>query len=108
MVTMLVTVYRNEEMIAQASFLAPEHLTWIEDGKKEKWWGEPDTLRFEIEDISARIELENIMRTRQALYPSPEEFLNAFFDGGDAAIEELRQKRLAVKAKYPKPQTGEK
>jgi hypothetical protein len=35
--------------------------------------------------------------------PSAEEFLNAFFDGEDEAIDALRQKRLAIKAKYPKP-----
>jgi hypothetical protein len=57
----------------------------------------------EIEDITAEHELDLVIAARKAEYPSAEDFLNAFFDGGDEALEELRQKRLAVKSKYPKP-----
>lgn len=55
---------------------------------------------IEIEDISKEHELREVIAKRVAEYPSAAEFLNAFFDGG---LEELREKRLAVKAKYPKP-----
>lgn len=61
----------------------------------------------EIVDVSAEHELAECLAKRKAEYPSPEEFLNAWFDGGDAALEELKQKRLAVKAKHPKPVAGE-
>lgn len=57
----------------------------------------------EITDISQEWELAEVLKKRKAEYPSPEEFLNAWFDGGDAALEELKQKRLEVKAKHPKP-----
>lgn len=103
MPTMRVTVYRNEEMSAQGTFENPQHLAWIEEGKANKWWGDPSFLRFEIEDITAEVALNQVLNARREEYPGIEEFLNAFFDGGDSAIEELRQKRLAIKAKYPKP-----
>lgn len=60
----------------------------------------------EIEDISAQVALQNCMAARKAEYPTPEEFLNAFFDGGDEAVAALQAKRLAIKQKYPKPQEG--
>lgn len=56
----------------------------------------------EIIDISTEHALQQALAARKAEYPSAEEFLNAFFDGGDEALEALRQRRLAIKAKYPK------
>jgi hypothetical protein len=56
----------------------------------------------EVEDISAEHALQQTLAARKLEYPSAEEFLNAFFDGGDEALEELRQRRLAIKVKYPK------
>ena len=56
----------------------------------------------EIIDISAEHALQQTLAARKAEYPSAEEFLNAFFDGGDEALQALRQRRLAIKAKYPK------
>lgn len=58
---------------------------------------------IEIVDITTEQELASCIQKRRAEYPSAEDFLNAFFDGGDEALEALRQKRLAIKAKYPKP-----
>jgi hypothetical protein len=57
----------------------------------------------EIIDISAQVALENCMAARKAEYPTPEEFMNAFFDGGESAVAALQAKRLAIKQKYPKP-----
>jgi len=57
----------------------------------------------EIVDISAQVALENCMAARKAEYPTAEDFLNAFFDGGDEAVAALQAKRLAIKQKYPKP-----
>jgi hypothetical protein len=57
----------------------------------------------EITDISAEYALEECISKRKSEYPSAEEFLNAFFDGGEQALAALQAKRLAVKAKYPKP-----
>jgi hypothetical protein len=57
----------------------------------------------EIVDISAQVALENCMAARKAEYPTAEEFLNAFFDGGEAGLEVLRAKRLAIKQRHPKP-----
>ena len=55
---------------------------------------------IEIEDISQEHELREVIQNRIAEYPSAADFLNAYFDGG---LDLLREKRLAVKAKYPKP-----
>lgn len=61
----------------------------------------------EIVDISEEWKLYKCVEKRRLEYPSPEEFLNVFFDGGSAELEALKQKRLAVKAKHPKPVAGE-
>lgn len=63
----------------------------------------PAEYSIEIIDITAEHALAQCLAKRKAEYPTAEQFLNAFFDGGDAAIEELKAKRLEVKAKYPKP-----
>jgi hypothetical protein len=55
---------------------------------------------IEIEDISQEHELREVIQKRIAEYPSAADFLNAYFDGG---LDLLREKRLEVKAKYPKP-----
>lgn len=57
----------------------------------------------EITDISAEYDLAQVISQRKSEYPSPEEFMNAYFDGGQAALDALQAQRLAVKAKYPKP-----
>lgn len=57
----------------------------------------------EIIDITAEHALKYCIQNRKMEYPSPEEFMNAFFDGGQAALDALQAKRLEVKAKYPKP-----
>jgi hypothetical protein len=67
----------------------------------------PAEYTVEITDISAEHALEECISKRKSEYPSAEEFLNAFFDGGEAALAELQAKRLLVKAKYPKPSEGE-
>jgi len=61
----------------------------------------------EVVDISHEWELAEVLKKRKAEYPSAEEFLNVFFDGGSAELEALKQKRLEIKAKYPKPVAGE-
>lgn len=63
----------------------------------------PAEYTIEIEDISYEHELFQVLAKRKSLYPSPEEFLNAFFDGGEQALEELRQRRLVIKQNHPKP-----
>ncbi len=55
-----------------------------------------------IEDITEQHNLQQIIAKRKAEYPSAEEFMNAFFDGGDEALAALQAKRLEIKAKYPK------
>ncbi len=67
----------------------------------------PAEYTVEITDISAEHALAECISKRKSEYPSAEEFLNAFFDGGEAALAELQAKRLLVKAKYPKPSQGE-
>jgi len=57
----------------------------------------------EIIDISAEYALEQCINNRKSEYPKMEDFLNAYFDGGEEAIQDLREQRLATKLKYPKP-----
>lgn len=57
---------------------------------------------IEIEDITEEHNLQQVIAKRKAEYPSAEEFMNAFFDGGDEAIAALQAKRLEIKQKYPK------
>ena len=57
----------------------------------------------EVEDVSAQHSLAECYRNRKAEYPTAEDFLNAYFDGGPTALEALHEIRLLVKAKYPKP-----
>jgi hypothetical protein len=68
----------------------------------EEWVKLRAEYTISIEDISAEHALQQALSARKSEYPSAEEFLNAFFDGGDEALEELRQRRLAIKVKYPK------
>ena len=58
---------------------------------------------IEIIDITAEHQLQECISNRKAEYPTMEEFLNAYFDGGEVAVQALQAVRLAVKAKYPKP-----
>lgn len=69
----------------------------------EEWVKLRADYTIEIVDITAEHQLAEVLAKRKAEYPSAEEFLNAYFDGGDAAVQELNAKRLAIKAKYPKP-----
>jgi hypothetical protein len=64
----------------------------------------PAEYELKIIDRTAQHALAECLAKRVAEYPTPSEFLNAFFDGGQAALDVLQAKRLAVKAKYPKPQ----
>lgn len=58
---------------------------------------------IEIVDITQEHALKECIANRKAEYPTMEEFLNAYFDGGESAVQELQVKRIAVKSKYPKP-----
>lgn len=59
---------------------------------------------IEITDITHESDLDLCIKQRLKEYPSPEAFMNAFFDGDQAAnIEAMKQARLEIKSKYPKP-----
>jgi hypothetical protein len=73
------------------------------DGVAQKWVKLKAEYTVEIEDITAQHALAEVIAKRVAEYPSAEEFLNAYFDGGQSALDALQAARLAVKAKYPKP-----
>jgi hypothetical protein len=66
----------------------------------------PAEYTIEIHDVTFDYELDLCIKSRVAEYPNLGDFLNAFFDGGEPALAELQAKRLAVKAKYPKPIQG--
>lgn len=57
---------------------------------------------IEITDVTKEFnEITSIIKRRKE-YPTPEEFMNAYFDGGEIAVNELQEKRLKIKSKYPK------
>ena len=56
-------------------------------------------------DITYYKLLEGCIGSRKEKYPTPEDFLNAWFDGG---IDDLELRRMAIKATYPKPTFSEK
>ena len=102
---------------AGAEMLDPSHLEWIADGIAGNWWGLPEReeldemgkptgvilpaeYTIEVSDITQEHALRECIQKRMAEYPSASDFLNAYFDGG---LDLLREKRLSVKAKYPKP-----
>lgn len=60
----------------------------------------------EYHDLSYEQALQDCMNNRKSEYPSAEEFLNIYFDS-NKDFSELELKRLAIKAKYPKPVQGE-
>ena len=47
--------------------------------------------------------LQECLENRKREYPPIEDFADAWVKQDEAALEEYRQKCLAVKAKYPKP-----
>lgn len=63
----------------------------------------PAEYTVEITDITQEYALQECIKNRKSEYPTPEEFMNAFFDGGEAAIQALQAKRIQIKQKYPKP-----
>ena len=76
---------------------------WIAECEAFEAFGPIGEYTIEIIDITAEHALAEVIKNRVAEYPTPAEFMNAFFDGGESAIAELQAKRLAIKAKYPKP-----
>lgn len=76
---------------------------WIASCIAANVWGEPGEYTVEVEDVTSSWALGIALENRRKEYPSAEEFLNAFFDGGQVALDALQAQRLEVKAKYPKP-----
>lgn len=106
------------EQIAGAKMEDPS--AWIAECVANNYWGLPERPELneegaptgvmlpaeytvEVVDISHEHALEQCIAARKAAYPTPEEFMNAFFDGGEQAIEIMRQVRLTIKAAHPKP-----
>jgi hypothetical protein len=99
-------VLHKDELMAEAyddADVLEEEMRDTLDGVAQKWVKLKSEYTVEIEDITAQHALAEVIAKRVAEYPSAEEFLNAFFDGGQAALDALQAARLAVKAKYPKP-----
>ena len=69
---------------------------------EQKWVKLKAEYTVSIEDITQEHNLQQVIMKRKAEYPSAEEFMNAFFDGGDQALAALQEKRLLIKQKYPK------
>jgi hypothetical protein len=91
-------VYEGGVMISEAIPAVPEVPAVMQKQVKLK-----AEYSVEITDISSEHALAECISKRKSEYPSAEDFLNAFFDGGEQALAALQAKRLAVKAKYPKP-----
>ena len=88
-----------EQILIQHTGPEADLLKWLEE-EKNKY---PIGATVEIWDYSYEYELAECIAKRVAEYPTPSDFLNAYFDGKEEALHELELKRLAIKAKYPKP-----
>lgn len=100
--------YDDADVLEEKVEEVPHSVVASEDGQSQivqiqKWVKLKAEYTVEIEDITAQHALAEVIAKRVAEYPSAEEFLNAYFDGGQAALDALQATRLAVKAKYPKP-----
>ena len=90
-------------VIAQTQGSDEDLAVWLE-GDKFKY---PQNAIAEYYELSYEDKLQECFHKRKSEYPSPEDFMNAWFDGGAEVLNNLELKRLAVKAKYPKPQPNE-
>ena len=90
-------------VIAQTQGTDEELAIWLE-GDKFKY---PQDAIAEYHDLSYEDKLQKCFNNRKSEYPSPEDFMNAWFDGRVEGLNNLELKRLAVKAKYPKPSLNE-
>lgn len=67
----------------------------------------PAEFDLVVEDITQEIELKKIIDNRRSEYPSIEELVEAIcekeMEGRPEKWNEIKTKRAAVKAKYPKP-----
>jgi hypothetical protein len=62
----------------------------------------PAEYTVEVTDITYESDLAACIAARIAEYPTAGDYLNAMFDG-KPSLDDLKAKRLAIKAKYPKP-----
>jgi hypothetical protein len=90
-------------VIAQTQGSDEDLAIWLE-GDKFKY---PQDAIAEYHELSYEDKLQECFHKRKSEYPSPEDFMNAWFDGGAEVLNNLELKRLAVKAKYPKPTFNE-
>jgi hypothetical protein len=97
-------ILEGSEEVAPSDILETE--VRDEYGELKTWVKLKAEYTIEITDVTFDHALQECIQNRIRAYPSPEEFLNAFFDGPEIALDLLRQRRYEVKAKYPKPTQG--
>lgn len=93
-----VEAYDPADVIAEEDRPSP-----VDPSQLEHWVKLRADYTVEVQDITVEWETSEAIRKRKAEYPSPEDFMNAFFDGGQSALDDLQALRLVIKAKYPKP-----
>lgn len=90
----------NDQIIDQTQSASESDLELWLSGNLHKY---PEDAIAEYWDHSYEYDLQVCLNNRKSKYPSAEEFLNAYFDGGQEELNNLELKRLAVKAEFPKP-----
>lgn len=75
-------------------------LEWIGPGERPT----DEAINAEVAILKANRVKEQYKVKRMHEYPSSVEFLDAWVKNDEVALESYRQKCLAVKAKYPKPE----
>jgi hypothetical protein len=105
-------IIRNLDNKQIDSFCMNDPYQLIEERILKNYYGKSERLEngvnlpadytISIEDIDESEINKDWLKNRLEEYPTMNDFLNAFFDGGESALEELQQKRLLVKEKYPK------
>ena len=100
-----IIVKSNDFTIDQSHYAeSKEQLAWWLEGNKSSY---PQDAIAEYHEMSYEDELQECFTKRKSWYPSPEDFMDAWFDGKIEALNDMELKRLAIKAKYPKPQPKE-
>lgn len=73
----------------------------------EHWVKLKADYNISIEDITYEYTLAQCYQNRLSEYPTMNEFMNAYFDGGQDALTALQAKRIDTKRRFPKPLEGD-
>jgi hypothetical protein len=81
---------------------------WLSEGQANEWWGKSGQYTIEIVDLDqdSSYQADLVRQKRAAEYPTIieciEALLESLTENRPEKLEEIKTRRAAVKAKYPK------